>query len=137
MLSNLRQKIEADGLYFYGSKSQWGLPVRLTSPNGVQQSNPVINGTVDLTTTLKGQVLYDIITIDPETGAQVIEHKPVATLRISELIRVPAPGEKWLVAIPLKPDPNAPLINFFLERPSEDGQSIGFIRLYLMNIERA
>lgn len=133
---NLREQVESDGSFTYGSKSKWALPTILIAPDGVEYKHPLVDGVIDEDVSLGGQVIYDTLSIDPDTGAQVIEHKPVVTLRLSELKRVPKAGEKWVVKIPLTPSTTAPLKTFYLERPGEEGGSIGFIRLYLMSIEQ-
>jgi hypothetical protein len=120
MVVNLREQVEADLAFSLESETDWGLPVILTDPDGVEYS------------TYYGQILYDTLAVDPATGAQVIVHKPVVTLRVSSLTRVPADGENWKVSIPTSPDRTATKETFLLERPSEDGRSIGFIRLYLI-----
>ena len=126
---NLRETIEQD----LGEtlEAEYGLPVILTSSNGVRQSKSANDPTADLV----GQILYDTTMYDE--GVEIIVHKPVVTLRVSSLVRVPVPGERWLVEIPTTPNYTATKESFLLERPSEDGGSIGFIRLYLMRAEQA
>jgi hypothetical protein len=123
---NLRVLVESDlGDTLEGD---WGLPVELIDPDGVVYKKSQNNPTEDLS----GQILYDTVTRDPEDGAEVIVHKPVVTLRLSSLVRVPKDDEKSIVKIPIIPNPIAPKVAFSLERPSEEGAAIGFIRLYLM-----
>ena len=115
---NLRVQIEEDLATTLESADDFGLPVILISPDGeIQEVN--------------GQILYDTQKIDPETGLDMIVHKPVVTLRRSSLTRIPAGGEKWGVRIPEVPDPNATKILHMLEQAPEDGKSIGYIKLYL------
>jgi hypothetical protein len=120
---NLRVLVESD--LADTLEGDWGLPVILIDPNG-NEHGPY-----------QGQVLYDTTAVDPETGMEIIVHKPVVTLRRSSLSVVPQANEKWIVQIPTVPDPAAVKETFFLERPSEDGGSIGFIRLYLMEAQQA
>lgn len=82
---------------------------------------------------LNGQVMYDTIEQDTDTGVDVIMHKPVVTLRRSSLVRIPVQTEKnqWLVSIPITPSQSATKQPYIMDRPSEGGNSIGFIRLYL------
>jgi hypothetical protein len=108
----------------------YGLPVELIAPGGTKQTNSAN----DPDNLLAGQVLYDTRAEEPETGAEIVVHKPVVTLRRSSLDRVPADGENWTVRIPETPIDGAPMVDFALERPSEDGGAIGFIRLYLMRV---
>jgi hypothetical protein len=127
---NLRVLVESDlGDTLEGD---WGLPVELIDPDGVVYKKSQNNPTEDLS----GQILYDTVTRDPEDGAEVIVHKPVVTLRLSSLVRVPKDDEKWIVKIPIIPNPTAPKVAFSLERPSEEGAAIGFIRLYLMTTQQ-
>ena len=83
---------------------------------------------------LNGQIIYETIEEAPGTGAEVIVHKPVVTLRRTSLLRVPAQDEKnqWLVQIPIQPSRTATKVNYIMGRPGEGGASIGFIRLYLV-----
>ena len=123
-MTNLRELAELDLMDTLEDPNHWGLPVILTDPDGeIQEVN--------------GQVIYDTIVENPATGGEMIIHKPVVTLRRSSLSRVPAPGEKWLIQIPITPDPEAAKVSFVLGRPSEDGGSIGFIRLYLNKATQA
>lgn len=122
---NLRVQVESD--LHQTLEGDWGLPVVLISPDGVEQSKSKNNPDEDL----KGQILYDHRTIDQETGLEILVNTPVVTLRVSSLDRVPEDGEKWEMQFPLTPDPDAPKESFILiGRPPEGGASIGFIRLY-------
>jgi len=107
-------------------EAEFGLPVVLTSPDGVRYSTSANDPTAELV----GQVLYDTVSQDTD-GNQILDHRPVVTLRRSSLTRVPAAGEKWSVEIPTTPRADSPRETFLVERASEDGGSIGFIRLYL------
>jgi len=82
---------------------------------------------------LNGQVLYDTLEQNPDTGADMIMHKPVVTLRRSSLVRIPEQTERntWLVSIPKAPSTNAEMQPYIMGYPSEGGNSLGFIRLYL------
>lgn len=126
----LRAEIEED--LAETLEDDYGLAVVLTSPDGVRYSKSAHDATADLV----GQVLYDHIDQDGE-GNQIIDHNPVVTLRRSSLTRVPLPGEKWAVEIPIDPTATATRETFLLERASEDGRSIGFIRLYLRKAEQS
>ena len=121
---NLRAEIETDLVETL--QGDYGQAVVLTSPDGVRYSKSANIPTADL----MGQVLYDTIGQD-ENGADVIDHKPVVTLRRTSLTRVPLSGETWAVEIPIGPQVGATRSTFMLERASEDGCSIGVIRLYL------
>lgn len=118
---NLRQLVEQD--LAQTLEKDFALPVVLIAPDGTSQ-------------TYQGQVLYDTTVEDPASGAPIVISKPVVTLRLSSLSRVPVEGEKWSVKIPSAPSSTATTETYFLERPSEDGKSIGFIRLYLMKVSQ-
>lgn len=125
----MRAEIEAD--LADTLEGDFGLPVVLISPSGVRYTSPVSDSTADL----MGQVVYETISQDQD-GNQVIDHKPVVTLRRSSLAAIPASGERWAVEIPIGPRADADREVFLLERASEDGSSIGFIRLYLRRAEQ-
>lgn len=59
-------------------------------------------------------------------------NKPVAVLRRSSLFRVPLDKEDWFIRFPKDPSLTAELKNFVLglDRATEGGRSLGFIRLY-------
>lgn len=122
---NLRELAEKDlGRSLEG---EWSLPVNLIDPDGVRYDG------------LRGQVLFDIVRVNPETGEEVTVQTPVVTLRRSTLARIPAPGENWIVEIPATPSEAAAKVQHVLSptRPPEGGASIGFIRLYLQAVEQA
>ncbi len=113
-MEDLRATIESD----LGDtlESEFAVAVDLVDPDGAEYSNV-------------GQVLYDTISQDAD-GNTIIDHKPVVTLRRSSLDRVPAPGEAWAVKIPTSPIVSTKS-TYLLERATEDGCSIGYIKLYL------
>lgn len=113
-------------------EDEFGLPVVLTSPDGVRYSKSANDPTADLS----GQVLWETVSQDAE-GNTVIDPRPVVVLRRSSLTRVPADGEKWAFEIPTGPRANAATATYVLERASEGGSSIGFIRFYLRAAEQS
>jgi hypothetical protein len=117
---NLREQLEADLEHALENPNGFGLPAILIDPDG-EEHGPYY-----------GQILYDTRDID-DMGNMIIVHEPVVTLRLSSLARVPLAAEKnkWAVKIPTTPSLTAPKETFILSRPSEDGRSLGFIRLYL------
>lgn len=128
----MRERVERDlGLSLEGP---WGLPVTLLSPDGVLQT--LKKGA---TTPLLGQVLYDTLRMNPETGEEVVVSVPVVALRRSSLDRVPAAGENWIVSIPEAPSMTAAMRQYVLSstKPPEGGLSVGFIRLYLQQVEES
>ena len=130
-MTNLREQVEAD--LSFTLEGDWGLPVILQAPDGTTYDKSANDPTADL----MGQILYDTIEENPETGQQILVHKPVVTLRLSSLTRVPVAGEIWSVTIPSAPSLTAVTETYLLDHPSEDGRSIGFIRLYLMKAEQS
>jgi hypothetical protein len=128
---NLREQIEAD--LEDTLEGDFGLPVILIAPDGTIYDKSANQPTEDL----MGQILYDTSVLDPDTGIEIIVHKPVITLRRSSLTVVPQDGEDWAVQIPITPSLTATKETFKLERPVEEGGAIGFIRLYLMRAEQS
>jgi len=124
---NLRVLAESDLYRTLEHSDDWGLPVELIAPDGVEYTKSANDPTEDL----KGQVLYDTTIVDPESGLDMIVHKPVVTLRRSSLARIPVAGENWMIRIPEIPDPTATKTLHRIERAPEEGKAIGFIRLYL------
>lgn len=129
-MSRLRALAESD--LEQTLEGEWSCPVRLTTPDGVRLTE-TIDGRP-----LCGQVLYDIVRKDLETGERVVFTTPVVTLRRASLLRVPTAGENWLVEIPVNPLTDSPLVPYVFSptRPPEGGRSLGFIRLYLQAVEQ-
>ena len=119
---NLRQLVESDLAQML--EKDFALPVVLVDPDGAESI-------------YYGQVLYDTTVEDPSSGAPVVISKPVVTLRRSSLTRIPKEGETWSIKIPSTPSPAASTETYLLERPAEDGRSIGFIRLYLIKAKQS
>ena len=116
---NLREQAEAD--LATTLEGEFALPVVLVSPgDGITQN-------------VNGQVLYDTVKFNPDTGEQVVVPDPVVVLRLSSLSRIPKAGETWHVKIPSTPSRTAPLKDFVYssDKPPEGGESLGIIRLYL------
>ena len=102
-------------------EGDWSLPVEIISPGGIKQKN------------LTGQVLFNRVEVEMETSnleqPQIVS-KPVVTLRISSLNRVPQPKERWIVRCPREPRRDAPLQSYLAHRAPTGGDSIGFITLH-------
>lgn len=103
-------------------EGEFGLPVVLIAPDGTSCN-------------LRGQIVYDTKTYNPDTGVQMVVPLPVVVLRKSSLPSIPAPGERWIVRIPSTPSATGSLVSYVVERPVEDGRSIGFLNLYLAALE--
>ena len=128
---NLRAQIEKD--LGDSIESEWKMPVELTGPDGITQKYSVNNPSA----LLGGQILYFTQSINPETGETIIVNKPVVSLRISSLRRVPQSGEKWYIKMPVSPIAGAIKKDYVFTptRAIEDGQDIGFIRIYPQKME--
>ena len=109
---NIRELIETD--LETTLEGDFSLPVELIDPDGVVYDD------------LVGQVLYN--SIDEN---EVFSGKPVVTLRISSLMRVPVAGENWAVKIPENPSTTDTLVTYILDKPPVHNRSIGYIKLYL------
>lgn len=109
---NIREQIESD--LETTLEGDFNLPVELIDPDGVVYDN------------LLGQVLYD--SVDEN---EMLSGKPVVTLRISSLTRVPLAGENWAVRIPQNPSTTDTLVTYILDKAPSHGRSIGFIKFYL------
>lgn len=124
---NLRLQVEQD--LQTTLESDFKLPVILIDPDGNTYDKSANEPLEDLT----GQIMFDTILQNPETGQEIISNKPVVTLRRSSLARIPSELDysKWFVKIPLSVLTGAAIITMNLLRPPEGGKSHGFIRLYL------
>lgn len=127
---NLRVQVEEDLHETLEDSEGWGLPVVLIAPDGTKIDKSANHPEEDLS----GQILYDTTVVNPETGLDMIVHKPVVTLRRSSLSRIPVAGENWMAEIPETPDPAAAKVLHKVERAPEEGKAIGFIRLYLNRV---
>ena len=132
MTVNLRE--EAERHLKFSLEREWALPVVLIDPDGNTLDTNQNSGEP-----LAGQVLYNSVKDNPQTGSPVVTNKPVVSLRRSSLSRIPKPGEKWFIKIPVDPDQTATLEMFEIdkERPPEGGRSIGFIRIYLRRVKQS
>lgn len=123
-MANLREAIEASlGHALENAAYGFGLPIVLIAPDGTSQA-------------LNGKIIWDHKVFDPETGSTMIVHRPVITVRISSLTRVPVSGEKWLAKIPNAPSRTAPVETYIVQDPETDGRSIGFMRIFLTAIRQ-
>jgi hypothetical protein len=130
---NLRAEIEKDLLE--SIEREWKMPVELTTPDGQTQRFSVNNPTE----LLGGQILYFTRGENPATGEPIIVDQPVVVLRLSSLIQVPQPGERWFIKMPTSPRAGAPWRSFVFtpDRSPENGHDIGFIRIYPQQIIEA
>ncbi len=134
---NLRERAESD--LKHTLEKEYGLPVILTDPDGVKYDKSENSADPDNPDDLTGQILYSFVSVNPETGEEVVANNPIVSLRRSSLARVPVAGETWLFQIPVIPKYTADKIPFIMDAgrvPEPDG-SIGFIRYHLTKAEQA
>jgi hypothetical protein len=127
-VTNLREQIETDLSFTLENNEDFGLPVILYGPDGKQDKSAN-----DPTADLMGQINYDTILVNPDTGEEIRVNNPNVSLRRSSLDRVPVAGETWAVAIPTTPSLTGDVSYFVIDatRAPGGGASIGFIVLYL------
>lgn len=118
---NLRELAESHLAQTLENPDHFGLPIVLIAPDGTEYD------------AVYGQVLYDTHQFDDGLGIDVVVPNPVVTVRKSSLTRIPLASEKnqWAVRIPSTPSLTASTETYLMGRVSEDGDSIGFLRLYL------
>lgn len=140
---SLRAAIEQD-LKTSLEGDDWGLPVVLIAPETGEEIDTSLNSAdPENPDPLRGQVLYDTIVQNPDTGGEIIVRKTVVSLRRSSLSRIPLPGEEWAIKYPDPPFPDENGDYTFVTkivdgiRAPEDGKSIGFIRLYIDEVEQS
>ena len=127
----LRERVRQDNRVL--NNRDWGQAIELVSPNGIVYKTDAVTGA-----TLKAaQILYDYRRVNPDTGCEMTINEPVVVIHRDSLTRVPLPGEKWIIRIPLDAN-SALLVDYVLSptRPPEGGRSIGFIRLYPQKVKQ-
>lgn len=131
---NLRQKVNEDLQQSMEGLEEWGLPVELIAPDGT-----IYDLKKDTQEKLTGQVLFNRVEFNPDTGEEYTIDDPLVTLRIASLPLVPAPGETWLVRIPESPDPNGALVTYSLTptKAAKFNRSLGYVILYLQKVEQS
>lgn len=110
-----------------GAKGPWGLPIECTPPDGV-------------TFNTEGQLLFDNVEVDPDTGEVMTVTKPIAVLHRSSLDQIPQDGEKWFFKMPMKPNRTAVKVDFVFNETTAllpGGRSLGIIRVPLTFVEQS
>jgi hypothetical protein len=118
MTRNLRERIVADNEKIL--VGPFGLPGIVVDPTtGIKQS-------------VRGQVIYHSVRINPDTGARLVSEKVCFVVHTANLTRVPALQESWVFAVPATPSETAPLEWYAtaIDQPPENGRTFGFVRLY-------
>lgn len=120
---DLRARVERD--LSRTLEGEFGMPITLIDPTtGTRQS-------------VRGQVCYFSKDVEPETGVQIRVEKPSVTVRRSSLTIVPQAGERWGVRVPSSPVAGAPIETYVSEVGARDGNSFGFLTLYLTKTKQA
>ena len=124
MSTNLREL--AESLLSLTVEGPFGLPVDLTPPSGTPFS-------------AVGQLVFDRLEVNPDTGEIIVVVNPVAVLRRSSLEVVPDDGENWYFKMPIEPSTTATKIGFVMDesRSIKGGKSLGIIRIPLRHVEQS
>lgn len=103
----------------------FGLPIDLMAPDGSKFS-------------AVGQLVFDRIEENPDSGEIIVVVNPVAVLRRSSLDVVPENGQNWHFRMPLTPDRLADKFDFVLDESKSisGGKSLGIIRIYMKFVEQ-
>lgn len=134
---NLRERAESD--LKKSLEKEFALPVILTDPDGVKYDESQNSADPADPDALSGQILYSFVSVNPETGEEIVVNNPIVSIRRSSMLRVPVAGEKWVFEIPVTPSRTAAKELFVLDdkRVPENDDSIGFIRYYLTKAEQS
>ncbi len=137
-MDNLRERAEQDLGVTLEDPNQWGLPVELTGPGGIEIKTSANSPDPGNPLALYGQVLYNTVRANAE-GEQVVTPEPVIVLRRSSLSRIPQDGEKWHIKFPKDPSLTAALADYILsaDKATEGGRSIGCVRLYPTKVKQS
>lgn len=129
---NIREHIATNGLKRM-IEGNFGLPVELTQPDGADITTDE-NGDA-----LKGQILYDFDSIDPESGNLMVVTETMVTLRKTALSQIPNAGEVWGIRIPANPDDPDTLTQFLIntDEAPMGGGTAGFITLKLKEVDQS
>ncbi len=105
-------------------EGDFSLPVEIQTPNGAIQ-------------TVRGQVLYDRVSEDPQTGETVYVTDPVVVVRRSSLDPIPEPGDRLVIRIPSEPREDADHETYLcFDQSFRGGRSLGLVRFYLTKTEQ-
>lgn len=106
-------------------EGDFSLPVEIQTPDGAVQ-------------TVRGQVLYDRTSEDPQTGETIYVTEPVVVVRRSSLDPIPEPGDRLVVRIPSLPREDADLETYLcFDQSFRGGRSLGLVRFYLTKTEQS
>lgn len=110
---------------------EFGSRVTLLDENGVTYDKSALTPQEDL----KGMIFNESTEYDINTGVEVISDRPVVSLAIRHLTRVPEAGEKWMVSVQLSPF-SEDMTSFMLSGPPKNAKTIGFINLRLQKLSQ-
>jgi len=124
---NLREQIVKE-VEFTIHESGWELPIKLITPSG-----EILNNNARTGEQLTGQVIYPALVNSADTGLDLIQKKKCVSLARSSLSQIPTALDysRWICFIPETPSVSATLVPHAIEVPTQGGESLGFIRLYL------
>jgi hypothetical protein len=108
-----------------------GVKVILIDPDGKEYTKSALDPDKDL----KGWFVQESLTYDFQTGVDVVSDKPVLSLRLRSLERVPKSGENWTIRVATKPD-NDELKSFILAGAPKNRKTVGFINLGLGSVSQ-
>lgn len=112
-------------------EKQVGVKVVLIDPDGKEYKKSALEPLEDL----KGWFVQESLAYDLKTGVDIISDKPVLSLRIRSLERVPQDGEKWIVKVATKLD-SEELKAYVLAGAPKNSKTIGFINLGLGSVSQ-
>lgn len=112
-------------------EKQVGVKVVLIDPDGKEYHKSALDSDEDL----KGWFVQESLEHDLRTGVDIISDKPVLSLRIRSLGRVPQEGERWIVKVATKLD-SEELKSFILAGAPRNRKTIGFINLGLGSVSQ-
>lgn len=112
-------------------EKQVGVKIVLIDPDGKEYVKSALEALEDL----KGWFIQESLEYDLKTGVDVISDKPVLSLRIRSLERVPQEGERWIIKVATKLD-SEELKSFVLAGAPRNMKTIGFINLGLGSVSQ-
>jgi len=128
---DLRQTIELDTADTV--ENDFGLPVILISNTG----NKISTSLNKPGTPLLGQILWDTIDVNPETGGVVIVNKPNVTLRTSSLSEIPDENNYKLWNVQIWKSLTDHTLKTWAIKIPKNGKSLGTITLFLENLAQS
>ena len=110
---------------------EFGSKVTLLDENGVTYDKSALDAEEDL----KGMLFNESTEYDINIGMEVVADRPVVSLAIRHLTKIPKAGEKWMVQVQLSPF-SEDMTSFMLSGPPKNAKTIGFINLRLQKLSQ-